>query len=70
MVQERCEPVWIPDRYETREIRCRDAWGRTVIRHENVLVERVETLGPLARRAANEAEVHASLPAAHHFGHR
>jgi error-prone DNA polymerase len=39
-------------------------------RNENVLVERVETLGPLARRAANEAEVRASLPAAHHFGHR
>jgi error-prone DNA polymerase len=39
-------------------------------RNENVLVERVETLGPLARRVANEAEVQASLPAAHHFGHR
>jgi error-prone DNA polymerase len=39
-------------------------------RNENVLVEKVETLGPLARRVANEAEVHASLPAAHHFGHR
>jgi error-prone DNA polymerase len=39
-------------------------------RNENVLVERVETLGPLARRVANEAEVHASLPPAHHFGHR
>jgi error-prone DNA polymerase len=39
-------------------------------RNENVLVERVETLGPLARRVADEAEVHASLPAAHHFGHR
>ena len=39
-------------------------------RNENVLVERVETLGPLARRVANEAEVHSALPAAHHFGHR
>jgi error-prone DNA polymerase len=39
-------------------------------RNENVLVEKVETLGPLARRVANEAEVHAALPAAHHFGHR
>jgi len=39
-------------------------------RNENVLVERVETLGPLARRVADEAEVHASLPPAHHFGRR
>ena len=31
-------------------------------RNENVLVESVETLGPLARRVANEAEVHGSLP--------
>ena len=30
-------------------------------RNENVLVESVETLGPLARRVANEAEVHAAL---------
>jgi error-prone DNA polymerase len=39
-------------------------------RNENLLVEELETLGPLARRVANEAEVHAALPAAHHFGHR
>jgi error-prone DNA polymerase len=39
-------------------------------RNENVLVESVQTLGPLARRVANEAEVHAALPPAHHFGHR
>jgi error-prone DNA polymerase len=39
-------------------------------RNENVLVDEVETLGPLARRAANDAEVRAALPAAHHFGHR
>ena len=39
-------------------------------RNENVVVESVETLGPLARRVANEAEVHGSLPSAHHFGHR
>jgi error-prone DNA polymerase len=39
-------------------------------RNENVLVDGVETLGPLARRAANDAEVQAALPAAHHFGHR
>jgi error-prone DNA polymerase len=39
-------------------------------RNENLLVEELETLGPLARRVANEAEVVAALPAAHHFGHR
>jgi hypothetical protein len=35
-----------------------------------VLVSGVESLGPLARRAASEAEVTRSLPRAHHFGHR
>jgi error-prone DNA polymerase len=35
----------------------------------NVLVREVETLGPLARRLSR-ADVHGSLPAAHHFGHR
>jgi error-prone DNA polymerase len=39
-------------------------------RNENVLVDEVLTLGPLARRAAGEAEVRAALPGAHHFGHR
>jgi error-prone DNA polymerase len=39
-------------------------------RNENLLVEALETLGPLARRAANDAEVRAALPGAHHFGHR
>jgi error-prone DNA polymerase len=39
-------------------------------RNENVIVDEVENLGPLARRAANDAEVRAALPAAHHFGHR
>ncbi len=39
-------------------------------RNENVLVEEVETLGPLARRAANDAEIGSALPSAHHFGHR
>jgi len=39
-------------------------------RNVNLVVDRLETLGPLARRAANEAEVRAVLPAAHHFGHR
>jgi error-prone DNA polymerase len=41
-----------------------------VDRNENVLVTSMETLGPLARRVANDAEVRSALPAAHHFGHR
>jgi hypothetical protein len=41
-----------------------------VDRNENVLVTSIVTLGPLARRVANDAEVRAALPAAHHFGHR
>ncbi len=39
-------------------------------RNVNLLVSSVASLGPLARRAANEAEVTSSLPRAHHFGHR
>jgi hypothetical protein len=39
-------------------------------RNENVLVDELATLGPLARRVASEAEVVSSLPQAHHFGHR
>jgi error-prone DNA polymerase len=39
-------------------------------RNENVLVDELESLGPLARQAANDAEVRAALPSAHHFGHR
>jgi error-prone DNA polymerase len=38
-------------------------------RNMNVLVDRVETLGPLAREVA-EISVGESLPRAHHFGHR
>jgi error-prone DNA polymerase len=41
-----------------------------VERNRNVLVSELETLGPLARRVADEADVHGALPAAHHFGHR
>jgi error-prone DNA polymerase len=41
-----------------------------VERNQNVLVSRLETLGPLARQVSEEAEVGASLPGAHHFGHR
>jgi error-prone DNA polymerase len=39
-------------------------------RNVNLLVVSVESLGPLARRAASEAEVTSALPRAHHFGHR
>jgi error-prone DNA polymerase len=41
-----------------------------VERNQNVLVRSLETLGPLARRISQENEVGASLPGAHHFGHR
>jgi error-prone DNA polymerase len=41
-----------------------------VDRNQNVLVRKLESLGPLARRCADEADVFGSLPAAHHFGHR
>jgi hypothetical protein len=39
-------------------------------RNRNLLVSEVETLAPLARRVADEADVHGALPPAHHFGHR
>jgi error-prone DNA polymerase len=39
-------------------------------RNQNVLVRSFETLGPLAREVSQETEVGASLPGAHHFGHR
>jgi error-prone DNA polymerase len=39
-------------------------------RNQNVLVRSLETLGPLARKVSQENEVGASLPGAHHFGHR
>jgi error-prone DNA polymerase len=39
-------------------------------RNVNLLVASLESLGPLARQAASEAEVASSLPKAHHFGHR
>jgi error-prone DNA polymerase len=41
-----------------------------VERNQNVLVRRLETLGPLARLVSEVAVVGASLPGAHHFGHR
>jgi error-prone DNA polymerase len=39
-------------------------------RNQNVVVQRLETLGPLARHVADQADVHGALPDAHHFGHR
>jgi error-prone DNA polymerase len=39
-------------------------------RNVNLLVREVISLGPLARKAASEAEVTSALPRAHHFGHR
>jgi error-prone DNA polymerase len=38
-------------------------------RNMNVLVDKLESLGPLAREVA-EIGVHDALPRAHHFGHR
>src|SRR5919202_444569 len=39
-------------------------------RNQNVLVRELETLAPLARRLTGGTDVGASLPDAHHFGHR
>jgi error-prone DNA polymerase len=39
-------------------------------RNRNVVVRDLVSLGPLARRCAEDADVFGSLPAAHHFGHR
>jgi error-prone DNA polymerase len=39
-------------------------------RNRNVVVRELESLSPLARRCADDADVFGSLPAAHHFGHR
>ena len=39
-------------------------------RNRNVVVRELESLSPLARRCAEDADVFGSLPAAHHFGHR
>jgi hypothetical protein len=39
-------------------------------RNQNVLVRELVSLGPLARRVANDADVFGALPPAHHFGHR
>jgi hypothetical protein len=39
-------------------------------RNRNVLVREIVSLGPLARELTDGADVHGSLPNAHHFGHR
>ena len=39
-------------------------------RNQNVLVQELESLVPLAREVAGGADVFGSLPPAHHFGHR
>jgi error-prone DNA polymerase len=39
-------------------------------RNQNVLVERLQSLGPLVRRVSEGEDVFGSLPDAHHFGHR
>ena len=41
-----------------------------VDRNRNVLVNELVALGPLARALTDGADVHGSLPSAHHFGHR
>jgi error-prone DNA polymerase len=39
-------------------------------RNRNLLVSELVSLGPLARQLTDGADVHGSLPNAHHFGHR
>src|SRR5579884_2812861 len=39
-------------------------------RNRNIVVRELESLAPIARRVAGGADVHGSLPQAHHFGHR
>ena len=41
-----------------------------VDQNRNVLVRELASLGPLARRLTDGADVHGALPGAHHFGHR
>jgi error-prone DNA polymerase len=41
-----------------------------VDRNRNVVVDELTSLAPLARKAANDAEIRASLPSAHSFGRR
>jgi error-prone DNA polymerase len=39
-------------------------------RNRNIVVAHLETLGPLARQVSEAGSIAASLPNAHHFGHR
>jgi error-prone DNA polymerase len=39
-------------------------------RNRNVVVDEIVSLGSLARKLTDGADVHGSLPGAHHFGHR
>ena len=39
-------------------------------RNRNILVRELVSLAPLARSLTDDADVHAALPRAHHFGHR
>jgi error-prone DNA polymerase len=39
-------------------------------RNRNVVVDELVSLAPLARELTDGADVHESLPRAHHFGHR
>jgi len=41
-----------------------------VDRNRNIVVDELVSLAPLARELTEGADVHGSLPAAHHFGHR
>jgi error-prone DNA polymerase len=38
--------------------------------NRNIVVDSLESLGPLARRVSQRPEVGSSLPGAHHFGQR
>ncbi|HEY3463118.1 MAG TPA: error-prone DNA polymerase [Gaiellaceae bacterium] len=39
-------------------------------RNRNVIVDELVSLAPLARSLTDDADLHAALPRAHHFGHR
>ena len=39
-------------------------------RNQNVVVRKLETLAPIARRLSGAEDVVSALPDAHHFGHR
>ena len=41
-----------------------------VERNQNVVVRKLETLAPIARRLSGAADLASALPEAHHFGHR